>query len=151
MFIAISLAALRISDGLPQVPVVPRNIGTFRHTGFKDAQRGFKFESAHFPAQSAIWMDELTCVTTAAVLCSVFHPCEAPPSGAKRVVWFPKLSQTINGFLKVIDLLSLFCEPSLIGRPYRWLDVQDGSTRHWHTLLRQRQCTSDHMSLFRLT
>lgn len=58
----------------------PRSIGSFRHKTLRSPEPGFKLET---------------------VLFSVFYPAEAPTMDMNKVVWFPRLSQTVNGFLKM--------------------------------------------------
>ena len=66
-----------------EVPVQePKNVGTFKFKDIPEHEGGFKLDT---------------------VLFSVFYPAEEPADLANpgRVVWFPKLAQTVNGFLKM--------------------------------------------------
>lgn len=64
-----------------EIPVrEPRSIGSFRHKTLHSPEPGFKLET---------------------VLFSVLYPAEAPSMDMNKVVWFPRLSQTVNGFLKM--------------------------------------------------
>lgn len=58
----------------------PRSIGSFKHKTIHASQPGFQLDT---------------------VLFSVFYPADAPKMDMNKVVWFPKLSQTVNGFLKM--------------------------------------------------
>lgn len=66
-----------------EIPVSrPRNVGSFRYRDIPLHEGGFKLETVFY---------------------STFYPAERPatPSKTDRVVWFPKLAQTVNGFLKM--------------------------------------------------
>lgn len=59
-----------------EIPVEnPRSIGSFRHKTLHSAQPGFQLDT---------------------VLFSVFYPAEAPKMDMNKVVWFPRLSQTVR-------------------------------------------------------
>ncbi|GJE98066.1 hypothetical protein PsYK624_142880 [Phanerochaete sordida] len=62
-----------------EVPVPRKTFGTFTHKKMPQAQAGIAIDTVMF---------------------SLFYPCEHTEK-PKPVVWFPKLSQTIDGFLKM--------------------------------------------------
>lgn len=62
-----------------EVPIARQTFGTFTHKKMPDAKAGIAIDTVMF---------------------SLFYPCEHQEK-PKPVVWFPKLSQTIDGFLKM--------------------------------------------------
>jgi platelet-activating factor acetylhydrolase len=68
-----------------EIPVEePRSIGSFRHKTLHAANPGFSLET---------------------VLFSVFYPAEDPPADASKVVWFPKLAQTVGRLSSNVDII----------------------------------------------
>ncbi|KIM76004.1 hypothetical protein PILCRDRAFT_826858 [Piloderma croceum F 1598] len=63
-----------------ELPVPRQTFGAFTHKKMPDAEAGLAMHT---------------------VLFSIFYPAQQGWSTTKRVVWFPKLDQTINGFLKM--------------------------------------------------
>ncbi|OSD02126.1 alpha/beta-hydrolase [Trametes coccinea BRFM310] len=62
-----------------EVPIPRQSFGTFRHKHMPHVDAGIVVDT---------------------VLFTLFYPCE-PQDNPKYVAWFPKLSQTIDGFLKM--------------------------------------------------
>ncbi|EIN06804.1 hypothetical protein PUNSTDRAFT_54174 [Punctularia strigosozonata HHB-11173 SS5] len=62
-----------------EIPVEPQTFGSFRHKSMPDAPAGLALETVMF---------------------TLFYPAEAPKHPVPAV-WFPKLRQTIDGFLKM--------------------------------------------------
>ncbi|KAG9010432.1 hypothetical protein FRB94_010395 [Tulasnella sp. JGI-2019a] len=63
-----------------ELPVPRRTFGTFKHRRLANAEAGLSMETVFF---------------------TLFYPAEPALNASGKVVWFPKLGQTVDGFLKM--------------------------------------------------
>jgi hypothetical protein len=86
-----------------EAPVEPRMVGTFLNKSAEPGSKpGFRLDT---------------------VLYTLFYPSEKPHIGSKNIVWFPRLRQTIDGFLEMADRTSwlyrsLACEKRAFPFPF---------------------------------